>query len=278
MIKRILVGVAGSPCAEAKIAAAVDLAKRHHAAITALSIVDVDRLRRVGPVPLGAEHYAEHLRENRIERSHEEAEWALQAFAAACSAAHVPFHVERQEGDPLDLLASVWRYQDLCLLGTRGWFDHGIIADPEDALLRLIASGVRPLLAIPEHGRPVRRVLIAYNGSLESAKAMKQFLQLRLWPDMEVHIACIGQPKTGEIPATILEAAADYARAYGYRPTTVTLDDGVAHATLLDYAHATGADLIVLGSSYRRVLLGRRFGRNAINLIKSSDCPLFLSH
>jgi hypothetical protein len=36
--------------------------------------------------------------------------------------------------------------------------------------------------------------------------------------------------------------------------------------------------VIVLGSSYRRVLLSQRFGRNAINLIRAAELPLFLSH
>jgi len=277
MIKRILVGVAGILYAEGKIAAAIDLAKHHQAAITALSIVDVDRLRKVGPVPLGAEYYAEHLRENRIERSHDEAEMALEAFANACAAADVPFHAERQEGDPIHNLASVWRYQDICLLGTRGWFGYGVVADPEDALLRLIASGVRPLFATTMRYQPVERVLIGYNGSLESAKAMKQFLQMRLWPDMEIHIACVGQPKSGETPEALLDAAAAYARAYGYRTSTAPLD-GVACAALLEHAHAIDAGIIVLGSSYRKVILAQRFGSNAINLIRTSDRPLFLSH
>ena len=44
MIKRLLVGVAGTPALQAKISCAVDLARHHGAEINILSVVDVDRL------------------------------------------------------------------------------------------------------------------------------------------------------------------------------------------------------------------------------------------
>ena len=58
MIRRILVGVAGTPATEAKIAYTVELAARHDASISAMSVVDVVRLAKVGPVPLGGAHCA----------------------------------------------------------------------------------------------------------------------------------------------------------------------------------------------------------------------------
>jgi hypothetical protein len=124
----------------------------------------------------------------------------------------------REEGDPFEQLVKAWRYADVCLLGARGWFDHGLIPEPENSLLRLIAQGMRPLLALPDTVRAVRRVLIAYNGSLESAKAMKQFLRTPLWQGLETHVVCVGAPKTGEDAQKLLTDAADYARDHGLEP------------------------------------------------------------
>lgn len=279
MWKRILVGVSGAPGIEAKIAWALDLAKRHGASVGLLSVVNRDELRNVGPVPLGAGHYAEHLGEDRIQRSVAAAEQAIETFSAACSAAGIPCRVMREEGDPFEHLVRAWRYNDLCLLKARGWFDHGIIPEPENALLRLIANGMRPLLAVPDTVHPVRRVLIAYNGSLESAKAMKQFLQAPLWRGVEGHLLCTGAPKTGEKAERLLAAAADYARDHGFALNVSNPpSDAAPWQVLLRHAAETGADAIVLGSSYRRVLFSQRFGRNAINLIRAAELPLFLSH
>ena len=42
---------------------------------------------------------------------------------------------------------------------------------------------LRPLITVSSKHRRISNVLIAYSGSMESAKAMKRFAQLRLWPD-----------------------------------------------------------------------------------------------
>lgn len=277
MLSRILVGVCGTQTSAAKLRLALDLAKRHKTEVTALSIVDIERLRHIGAVPLGAGHHAEHWREQRIEESHEAAERALDDFAGLCRAEGVPFRVLREEGDPIDILIAAWRYHDLCVLGVRSWFDHGIVAEPAAALLKVIAAGVRPLLAATPASRPVKKALVAYNGSLESAKSMKRFAQLGLWPDARLEIVCVGRPKSGEDPATLLGDAAAYCRGHGYTVTTAQLD-GVPREVLLGHAETIDADLIVLGSSFRKVLTMQRFGTNALHLLKTSERPLFLSH
>ena len=277
MLKRILVGIAGTPALPAKITASVDLAQKHGAEISALSVVDVDRLSALGPVPIGAAKYAQNLREQRIARSHKLDEQALEKLESACAEAGVPMRALRAEGDPLEVLTSSWRYQDLCILGVRGWFDYGVLPDAQNALLKLIAKGVRPILAVTEETKPVRSAVIAYNGSPESAKAMKQFAQMSLWPGIEVQIVCVGRPKSEEPAEAILQEAADYCRLHGLNPS-VTRMEGEVVDSLLEIAARSEAGVIALGSSYRKILMRQRFGKNALQLIKTSPVPLFLSH
>lgn len=277
MVKRILVGIAGTPALPAKIAASIGLAKEHKAEISAVSVVDVDRLSSLGPVPIGAAKYANDLRMQRIERSHKLDELALGKLETACAEANVPMRAIRAEGDPLEILSSAWRYQDLCILGVRGWFDYGVLPDAQNALLKLIAKGVRPILAMTDEVKPVRSAVIAYNGSPESAKTMKQFAQMALWPGIDVQIVCVGAPKSDEPVETILQEAADYCRLHGLNPSVEQMDGDVGDA-LLRAAVRTDAGVIVMGSSYRKILMHQRFGKNALQLIKTSSIPLFLSH
>lgn len=276
MIGRILVGVAGTPILPAKIMHTIDLAQRHGAAISLLSVVDKDRLAHVGPVPMGAGAFAQNLRDKRIERSHKLDELGIEKFEAAAQDAKLPITVIRQEGRPLDVLQKHWRYHDLCILGARGWFDYGVLPEPHDALLRLVANGVRPVLTVAEEQRPVTRALIAYDGSPESAKVMKRFAQMKLWPDLEVHIACVGDPG-GEHGETLLADACAYLKLYGIEAQAVRLE-GEPAAALLDHARAIDADLIAAGASYKHILLVQRFGRVTLGLIKGATIPLFLSH
>ncbi len=63
----------------------------------------------------------------------------------------------------------------LIVFGLRSLFESDLVADPHDTLVRLVQSGVRPLLAVSKQVAPIKTVLIACSGSMESAKAMKNF-------------------------------------------------------------------------------------------------------
>ena len=47
--------------------------------------------------------------------------------------------------------------------------------------------------------------LVAHSGSLESAKALKQFVQLQFYPGTEMHLVTAGSPKSGEAPQVLLD-------------------------------------------------------------------------
>lgn len=279
MIKRILVGVSGTPALEAKINYTIDLAWRHKASVDLIDIVDVDRLGQVGPVPIGGGHFYERMVKRRVAESHEISDKAVTMFKERCEGAEIDVNVIHREGDPIVLLAALWRYVDLCVLDARGWFDHKVLPDPETAMGQLVASGVRPILAIPEETTEgVARVVIAYNGALESAKAMKQFLQLGPYPEAEVQIVLTGDPKSEENAGDLLEDAQRYVEAHGYRCTTEHLEGHDRAASILDHCTANGVDMIVMGGSFHRVLLSKRFGRMTLALLKEAKIPLFISH
>ena len=118
-MKRILVGISGTPATPCKIEYAIELAKRHGAKLDMLSVIDVDRLAHVGPVPIGGTHFADRIRDDRVRQSHENAEKAIAAFKVKADAAGIDYTHVMAEGDPFELLAAHWRYNDLCLLGLR---------------------------------------------------------------------------------------------------------------------------------------------------------------
>jgi nucleotide-binding universal stress UspA family protein len=62
MIKRILLGLGGTPFTNVAIERAIELANEHGAVITGVTVVDTKRLKQIGPVPPGGSAYAEKLR------------------------------------------------------------------------------------------------------------------------------------------------------------------------------------------------------------------------
>lgn len=274
MIKRILVGLAGTHYTPVAIRTAVELARDRQAELTGVTVVDVARLSDVGPVPLGAEGSAEDLREHRLTVTAQRVEEVIAQFESACKTAGVVYRVAREEGDAFRKMLAYSRYHDVTVFGLRGVFEYCFDEDESCSVLaRLVEGGVRPILAVSEQYRPVRRALVAYSGSVESANAFRQFIQLGPWPDLTLRLVTFGD--AGEGGEKLLADAARYFRSRGLNPETEHVAGSVKDQ-LLPYAEACGADMIVLGNSARSYLLKRLFGETALHAMQNADRPLFL--
>lgn len=274
MLKRILVGLGGTEYTPTVARHAIELALAHDAQITGVSVVDTQRLTSIGPLPLPPTQYGQAVRNVRLTMARELVEQAIEHFIDACTQSGVQHHVLKEEGEPFSLLISEARYHDLMVFGLRSLFEYDIVPDPHDALVRLVQAGVRPILAVDRSYRPVKKVLIAYSGSMESAKAMKRFVQLRLWPEAKLRIVTF-EHSVAETEQ-LLGDAADYCRAHGYETEEIYVPDS-AKQHLLSAATEWDADLLVVGNSAKNLLLRRVFGETVLNAIRHSDRPLFLA-
>ncbi|MHC4909962.1 MAG: universal stress protein [Planctomycetota bacterium] len=274
MIRRILVALSGTPFSPVAIQHAVDLAQRHAASITGVTVTDLARLASVGPVPMGAGAAAHELADHRIQITEERVKEQIDQFEAACSEADVRHRVVCETGDPMQELANLWRTHDFTVFGLRGLFEYGVVHNPDAALTNLIKAGVRPILAAPRTFRPIRRAFIAYNGSIESAKAMKRFVQSQLWPIEQVRIACFEYDESKA--RSLVDEAAGYCRDHDLDTETAVIETE-PRDTLVTEAEAWGADVIVLGSTSRARLLQQVLGDTVLQTIRTSNTALFLS-
>ncbi len=227
-----------------------------------------------GPVPLGGSHFAHRLAEERIEKARELSESVVEEFLTVCREASVRHQALCEVGEPFELLIDRARYHDLMIFGLRSLFEYDLVPDPRSALARLVQSGVRPILAVSRECRPVQKVLIAYSGSMESAKAMKRFVEMRLWPNATLHVVTFDHQS--EKAASLVSDAAAYCRAHGFVTQEANLP-GSAKDQLLPYAEAWGADLLVVGNSAKNLLIRQIFGETALHAIQNADRPLFLA-
>jgi nucleotide-binding universal stress UspA family protein len=120
----------------------------------------------------------------------------------------------------------------------------------------------------------IRNVLIAYSGSMESAKAMRRYVQLNPWRNVRLRIVHFGH--RDDNTEKLLIDAADYCSDHGY-PNETELVDQSARENLIEYAQKNDMDLIVMGNSIRSLLLRHLLGDTVLNAIQQSDRPLFLT-
>lgn len=280
MIKRILVGVGQSPAQTALAPIVMDIAARNQAEVTGMALIDREHLAPSRPPTTGVFQSKIKEGEDILKAALEDIAGPVRNLRESAEAQGVAFQEIGIDTDLVSAVGNAWQFQDLLVLSSHPWLGGEKAPRDVTAVLRFLVAGIRPILAVPGfEAKPRKKAMVALSGSLESAKAMKHFVQLGLWPEMTLHLVTVGSPKNGEAPDRFLAGAADYVKAHGLEATTSVLEAAKDRsAALLSEAAAVEADTLILGSSYRRFLAMERFGTHAQELLEKFDGALFLSH
>ncbi len=274
MIRRILVGLGDQTYASAATLMAIDIARAQRSSLTGLCILDRERIGATGPVPVGGGSAAADLRAHRIAKAKKIIVEVTKEFGNSATRAAIEHSINNPEGDPYQCMSDAARYHDLIVCGLGHLFEHGVVDEPPAELIRLVQAGVRPLITVSPKHRRINNVLIAYSGSMESAKAMKRFAQLRLWPDANLRVVTFEHSQA--TARSLLGDAVNYLRSHGFSVDS-DYEPSSAKRSLLPYANDWNADLIVMGNSNRNLILRRIFGETMLHTVQHADRPLFLA-
>ncbi len=276
MIKTILVGLSGTEYTDVAIQRGVELGRQFRAELTGATVVDSNRLHAPESVPIGGNRVARVLKDLKQRLTQDRVQTAVDRFTKRCKEARLPFRVQRESGDAFQAMLECSRYHDLTIFGLRSLFEY-FFDDEQDSstlLSRLLGGGVQPIFAAAKNYQPIERVLAAYSGSVESALALRRFVQMQLWPEAQLRIVTFGQDRhRGE---DLLRQAAWYCRAHGRQPETEHIN-GPPSEQLLEQADAWHANLIVMGkTSGARRAENAATGDTLIPILRRAERPLFL--
>lgn len=288
-VKKVFVPVQNADTAEAALKAAIAIARRHKAHIDALHIRQRPNVPAGGYYPVGVIFVDEQLSELKEALEAEAARlkeifdrvMKAEGVTVVASAVHrddagATASWRDQQGIlPFDLSAAA-RVSDLVVFG-RG---DGELSYPDANLIEeaIFQSG-RPVLIAPggKLERTPRRIIVAWNGGREAARALSSAMPLFEETDAALVLSVGSIPSDLEGP----EKAAELLRLHGVKAEAKrrTPDEGgSAEEDLLAAAREWKADLIVMGayshSRWRELVLGG-FTRK---LLKQSEFPLFLAH
>ncbi|MFZ5617772.1 MAG: universal stress protein [Pseudomonadota bacterium] len=288
-VKKIFAPIQNADTAEAGLKAAIALARRHKGHIDALHIRQRPNVPAGGYYPVGVIFVDEHLVELK-EALEAEAQSLKTIFDRVMKAEGIAILTPGAHRDdagataswrdqqgilPFDLSAAA-RVSDITCFGRK----DGELAFPDASLIEeaIFQSG-RPVLIAPagKFERTPRRILVAWNGGREAARALSSAMPLFEETD------AVSVISVGAIPADLEgpEKAAELLRLHGVKADAVrrALASGAsAEDDLVAAAREWKADLIVMGayshSRWRELVLGG-FTRK---LLKQSEFPLFLAH
>ena len=274
MIKKILVTLDSSPFTETAVRHTIEIGKSHNAEVTGITVVHTKKLENVGPVPIGAGHSAINLRQFRLKETITHIDEIIKKFESVLSGSGLIYRVIREKGDPLRLMVSYATHQDLIITGARSIFNYDVVEEGQDLLCRMLSVGIGPFFAVGGEFNPIRRVLVAYDGSMNSRRALNKFIQLKIWPDVSIRIIHFGGED--EKSKKLLLDATQECSAQGFNAESLSLE-GPAKTQLLKHAEEWRADLIVIGNRPRSLLSRQVFGDATKYAIEHSEKSLFLT-
>jgi nucleotide-binding universal stress UspA family protein len=270
-LKDLLVHVDSGARAQHRLDLAITLARRFGAHLTGLF--------SESPV-LGSALVGVRTRDN-IAKAMAEARATFEARTGAAGVAARWWQVEgREVAEVVGWTVAACRYVDLAIFAQRDEDDGRL---PGDLLEQVLQESGRPMLVIPYIGRYPdlgRRVLVAWTGSRDSARALADALPLLARAE-EVRVVSFQLPSDGTTggPAPHLDVVA-HLRAHGIQAhyEQMLVDEFGVVDHLLNRAADWSADLTVVGGVGARGFPNLARSNRTRDLLRSMTTPLLLSH
>jgi nucleotide-binding universal stress UspA family protein len=276
MLKRILVVIDGSKTASIAKRYALDLAKQFKADLTGVGVIDTPWITAAQPEPLGGAAYKIRRDSEVIKLTHKRLQGMLEEFSRLCEENGIKHAVQELEGFPATEIEKLSQEHDLIVMGRTTDF-HFEDNDDNDLTVKYITrDNPRPIIVVTgeSHGS---NVLIAYDGSLQAARALHMYLLLGLAKDKKIHVLSIAHRKRAA--DEIAKRAEEMCKSHNVKVTA----EGVAsrHAPehiIKKKADEINASMIIMGAFGHHGLREFFLGSCTEHMIQQSGVPLFIHH
>ncbi len=274
MIRRILVPLDPSSFTEAALDYACLFAKRQNATVTGLVVLDIPGIEKSASYHgLGGSYWAEKLEAHLRDEAEAHIENVLTKFRKRCENAGIAYVESKEQGSPSKRILEQSSFYDLIVVGMRTHF-HFVTSDkPGDTLDKILDDSITPVLAVPAHFSPIKKVLISYDGSLAATRALQRFTHLSLAKDLEITVLFASDDK--EKATYYLENISAYLNAYELTNFKTEWTDQL-FIDALRQQYLDWADAIVLGAHSRSGLADFFVGSVTKFLINEAKKPLFI--
>ena len=279
MIKSILVAVHRSPAAQPAMALAARLARAGGARITGLYVEDPSRFVYVplftaatspilGEPPVMAPLSPREMLAEEERQEQEEKELAA-TFEDICRKEQLTGQFQILQGPVDELLLQRSRRVDLLVLG----YDRGHAA-AEGLLERVLRNSARPVLVVPEDARMEGPLLVAYDGTPGSQRALATAAAL-VGCGAAPEIAVVTVAEDADDAAPLQAEARAYLEPYTARARSlVRVGDSVAG--IVATADEIGAGLIAMGAFGESGFAELLEGSTTREVLASAPCPVLL--
>ncbi len=257
---------------------ACHLARMNDAVLTGLFVQDTmlaDYYTVLGGEPVYYEHMFEVIKET-LSESEAKSVRSIRYFVSRCKEEGVRFTVHFRKGDPLEEIVRESRTADLLLMGYHHY--HTLGETNNTTLVKdTLKKSYCPVMLLPESGNNPDGVVLCYDGSDGSLRAIDRFYHLfkphcRTWP---VHLVEVHE--TGSRPKEVDKGFAEWMRLRFSNLEWVSLK-GKASEELPYFARQKGNRMLVMGSYGTGGIKRFLKGSTADHLLETGNILAFITH
>lgn len=277
MIKSILIPTDGSEYSKVALEYGIYLAEKFGAKVTGLHVLDLRDLE--GPLfsdiagSLGFTPYQNYLA--KFQKILEDrGDLILETFRNSCQEQSIRPDLKRLSGVVPSIIAEEAKKVDLVIIAQRGEHERwasGLLGSTTESVVR---KSPRPVLVTPGAFRELGNILVAYDGSVESNKALKTACELFAFSDTGLKsVVVTSDEKRREALTEEIEAFVS--------PYQVDVDieclKGEASKEILRYAQDNRIDLIVMGAFGHSRIHDLILGGTTAYIIRNTTLPVLLN-
>ena len=284
MIRRILVPVDNSPASLAALHVASEVSRLARATLVGVYVADGRRFSHLSlgqalassvglAPPIPSPLPPDQLDKVQLEIE-EEIKTASGHFYDHCHRARIRGQFQSRSGIPHEEIATVARTVDMIVMGNRGAHIGVEFAEAGSTIAAVLRESTRPTLIVPESAAGAERMLIAYDGTAPSERALRCGAELASLTEIkDVHVITVTYEENEA--AAIGNSVGEYLRAYE-REVTFVAKPGNPTTEILNYAHEIEATILVMGAFHLGELSGAVLGSNTQSVLKSADVAVLL--
>jgi nucleotide-binding universal stress UspA family protein len=277
MLRSILVALDATPASSAAQRLAIDLAKRLECQITGIAILDRGYITAPTAVGIGGMAFKHHRDQVKLQEAKAFLDRIERDFQDSCEAAGAACQVIEAEGVPHRVIEQESGRHDLLIIGKDTDFHFDDEPSIAEMVQRLLHENARPLIVCPETASSQGPVVVAYDGSVRSSRAVHMFALLGHVRDRPVHVVSVAHDRAEATERARYASELLSKHEFQVTPHGVASRANPAEVICAE-AEALGATLIAMGASGHRPLYDLFLGSTTQRLLDLCPCPLFVHH
>jgi nucleotide-binding universal stress UspA family protein len=273
-LRSILVGLDGSQYSQAATELAIGWGRQFGARVAGIAVIDQPSITESSAKAIVA---ADDVYRSEMQDAREHIATFLSQFRQRCEAAGIDFTIVRETGPPIaEILLEVQRH-DIILLGKETYFRFETQQREDDVANEIIQHSPRPVVVLPQQVEEKDAVVIAYDTSLQAAKALGAFLATGIGESRSLHLVSVSDRE--DRAQQMLQWAADYLELHTLAAQchAVATDEPVGEV-LLEKASQLDAGLLVMGVYGKPALHSFFFGSTTKFILEKTTLPVLVYH